>query len=151
MEFGLCYLNSHSSNGMKLQYVKIQRIACNRQSLPEISFCQAKREMRGRSFRTRGPFSVVRRVGLQGYLATAWFYFSPYFCLYYVYITGSEEFPEEFLMLPFCSIISQAKLDSINTASSECNISLKTLIPSFFSCLTNVPAHTLTARITPTK
>lgn len=66
VEFGLCYLNSYSSNGMKLQYAKIQRIACNMEFTRNL-ILSGKREMRGRSFRNMAHFQLtpVRRVGLQ--------------------------------------------------------------------------------------
>lgn len=82
-------------------------------------------------------------------LSTAWFYFSPHFWSFYVCITGSEEFPEEFVMPPLRYIICQAKLDSINTGSSKCNFSVKhhpLIFPVSLVC-----QHKLTARITSTK
>lgn len=54
VEFGLCYLNSYSSNGMKLKYVKIQGIVCNTEFARNL-LLSSKREMRGRSFRNVWP------------------------------------------------------------------------------------------------
>lgn len=62
MEFGLWYLNSHFSHGMKLQYVKIQKIACNIEFARNLLF-SGKREMRGRSFRNVWPIFSCWRGG----------------------------------------------------------------------------------------
>lgn len=64
VEFGLCYLNSHYSNGMKLQYVKIQRIASNNRVCWKFAFVRQKGN-EGQILQKCAPFSVVRRVGLQ--------------------------------------------------------------------------------------
>lgn len=53
-EFGLWYLNSDSSNGMKLQYVKIQGIARNIEFGRNL-LLSGKRERKGRSFRNVLP------------------------------------------------------------------------------------------------
>lgn len=62
MEFGLCYLNSHFSNGMKLQYVKIQRIACNTEFARDL-LLSGKRERRVKSFRNMWPIFSCKKGG----------------------------------------------------------------------------------------
>jgi len=78
---------------------------------------------------SRFHFQLEERWVYKWYLSTAYFYFSPFSCLFYVRFIGSKEFPEEFLMLsslPFhFPDILWAKLASINNASSKCNFSLK--------------------------
>lgn len=64
VEFGLCYLDSHSNNGMKLQYVKIQRIDSNNRVYQKSAFVGQKGN-EGQILQKCAPFSVVRMVDLQ--------------------------------------------------------------------------------------